>query len=108
MNVSQEQITVDGHTQSTRCLQNRRARVSVAPDMNELCERSLSVRVCECVFFKSLSLRSQDEGCYRRRVYAYKGSSRPELAPRERLPPLPSSNNAPEIEFLHAPITYSI
>ena len=82
--------------------------VSVAPDMNELYERSLSVRVCECVFFKSLSLRSQDEGCYRRSVYAYKGSSRPELAPRERLPPLPSSNNAPEIEFLHAPITYSI
>ena len=49
--------------------------VSVAPDMNELCEKSLSVRVCECVFFKSLSLCSQDDGCRQHSVHAYGGWS---------------------------------
>ena len=37
MNVSQEQITVDGHTHSTRCLQNRRARVGRACSIREHC-----------------------------------------------------------------------
>lgn len=37
MNVSQEQITVDGHTHSTRCLQNGRARVGRACSIREHC-----------------------------------------------------------------------